>query len=119
MSGGAAEYASAAAQAVRLVAHALTPAELDSPQEVDRVLSELALLGQRLPAAVDKLCQAMLRLHNAAEIGHDAALTGAELDAEVDEAAETLSTAVRTAYVLAAALDQAREITAHFTGGAR
>lgn len=121
MSGtGAKEYASAADQSIRLFIHAtLGPDSFDRPQDVDAVLAELAALAGRLPQALDQVCRGLLRLHNAGQVGHDADLTGLDLDDEVEDAADEIGRAVRAARAVGAALDEARQVTSHFTGGAR
>lgn len=120
MSGGAKEYADAAAQAIRLLNHAtIGPGALTTANEVDEVLVELAQLASRLPQAIDQTTRGLLELLNAGQLEHDAGLSMFDLDGEIDEAATLLGNAIEAAQSLYRALDAARQITSHLSGGAR
>ncbi len=110
----AADYANDAAEAIR----GLNRATIHSfgyrqPSDVDRTLTELSTLVQRLPQAIAQAAGWLDDAHASGLVGHDALTDPAQA---VELTTALLAQAGVTAGHLARILSAAREQTSHLTG---
>lgn len=108
------QAAAVAAEAVRDLNRVTLSGGYEWPGEVDAVLAELAVLGQRLPQAIGQGAGWLARQHTAGRVAHDT--PGVDVNGTVLDAVTTLRVAVEHADALTRALDQARQHTAHLRG---
>lgn len=124
----AVELAQAAGEAVRGLIHVTTPDGehgLRDPADIRRTLDELAILGRRLPQALEQLAAVLVRQHSAGHLAVDAGAEPAENIEHTGDPGRAVAAAIvlldtggQLAEQLSAALDRVSRALASttFTG---